>query len=66
MAMIQITKESKDIFFKNIRYIQKRYEDILKESGFDKAEKYKLKEIKEYLKNNKDRLLKLREDLIHD
>lgn len=63
MAMSNLTDDDKKLFFDNIHYIQKQYNVVIEELGFDVAEIYKQDEIREYLKVNKDTLLEIRKKI---
>jgi len=64
--MNKITEEDKKLFFDNIHYIQKKYNELIKDKGFDYAEKYKQEEIRKYLKINKEALLCIHKKIIEE
>ena len=61
--MSNLTDDDKKLFFDNIHYIQKQYNVVIEELGFDVAEIYKQDEIREYLRVNKDTLLEIRKKI---
>ena len=63
MGMNRLTYEDKKIFFEGLQYIQTEYNRIYKKYSFEKAEEFKKFKIKEYLKNNKEKLLSIYDKL---
>jgi len=63
MVMLKILKTDKDIFFKKVKEIQKKYIIIYHNKGFDEAESFKVNEVKKHILKNKKRLIELKKEL---
>ena len=59
--MSKLSREDKNIFFKNLETINRDYQKILKEKGFEVAENTKKRSIREYILKNKSKLLSIRD-----
>jgi len=61
--MSKITEKEKKLFFDDLTVIRRQYSYFLITKGFDVAEEFKKKYIKEYILENKNKLLNLREKI---